>query len=455
MRRYAIILVVLIVVGGGGYFAYQQFTAESTTDVAVAQTMDEPVTNENGRVSAEGQIVPLRDAAVSFPTGGRIAEILVAEGDNVQAGDPLLRLEATDLEMNVRQADAALQQSEASLTSAQAQLETAQAGVVNAELGVAAAQAQLDLLTAAPSPEEIASAEAGVAAAAAGINQAAGNRDVALTGATESQILAAQANVAAAADTAQQARELHETLIHNEILGDAEEQARFASENAHAQLVAAQAALDELLAGPNSAEQAAANGGVSAAIAQRDSAQAQLDLLLAGPKAEQIDASEIAVAQAEAAVVEAQTHVTQAEAAVAQAEAGVLQAQASLDAAQAALDQMTLTAPFAGTVVSLDLEVGEIVASGQPVVTLANLDAWLVETTDLTELDVVEIAKEHPVTVRVDALPDAEIEGTISQIDAVSTLSQGDVVYAVTIQLEDTAELPLRWGMTVFVDVDA
>lgn len=454
MRRYIIALIAIIVVGGGGYVAYQQLTVESTTDVAAAQTVDEPVINDTGRVSAEGQIVPLRDAAVSFVTGGRVAEILVEEGATVQAGDLLLRLEATDLEINVRQAEAAYQQTEASLVSAQAQLETAQVGVANAELGVAAAQAQLALLTAAPSPEEIASAEANVASAAAGINQAAGNRDAALTGATQSQILAAQANVAAAAEQAQQARELHESLIHNEILGEAEEQARFASENAQAQLAAAQATLDELLAGPNTAEQVAANGGVSAAIAQRDASQAQLDLLLAGPKAEQIAASEIAVEQAEAAVLEAETRVAQTEAAVAQAEAGVAQALASLEAAQAALDQMTLTAPFAGTVAAMDIELGEIVSAGQPVVTLADLTTWQVETTDLTELDVVELAEGHPVTVQIDALPDAELAGTVTKIDAVSTLSQGDVVYAVTIQLEDTADLPLRWGMTVFVDVD-
>jgi len=193
---------------------------------------------------------------------------------------------------------------------------------------------------------------------------------------------------------------------------------------------------------------------VSAAIAQRDSAQAQLDLLLNGPKAEQVAASEIVVAQAEAAVSEAETRVATAEAAVAQAEAGVLQAQVALEAAQAALDQMTLTAPFAGNIAALDMEVGEIVSAGETVVTLANLDGWLVETTDLTELDVVDVAEGHPVVVRVDALPDVEIEGVVTQIDTVSTFSQGDVVYAVTIRLQETAVLPLRWGMTVFVDVD-
>jgi hypothetical protein len=79
---------------------------------------------------------------------------------------------------------------------------------------------------------------------------------------------------------------------------------------------------------------------------------------------------------------------------------------------------------------------------------------WQVETTDLTELDVVAVAVGYPVEVRVDALPDEIIMGMVSDIAVVSTLARGDVTYAATIDLENTDDLPLRWGMTVFVDVD-
>jgi HlyD family secretion protein len=115
---------------------------------------------------------------------------------------------------------------------------------------------------------------------------------------------------------------------------------------------------------------------------------------------------------------------------------------------------MTLTAPFAGTIASLNLELGEVAAPGVPVGIIADFAGWLVETTDLTELDIVAVKVGLPVDVQVDALPDEVVEGTVEDISAVSSLTRGDVTYAVTIRLEDVSNLPLRWGMTTFVDVD-
>ncbi len=179
-----------------------------------------------------------------------------------------------------------------------------------------------------------------------------------------------------------------------------------------------------------------------------------MDLLLAGVKPEQISLTAVGVEQAEAAVAMAEMAVTQAETAVTQAQAGVLQAQAAVDAALAALDKTVLAASFDGTVARLNVELGEVVAPGMPIVAIADNSDWLVETTDLTELDVVAVAVGIPVDVRIDAIPDQIARGTVEDIATMSTLTRGDVTYAVTIRLEDAAELPLRWGMTVFVDID-
>ena len=72
---------------------------------------------------------------------GRVAEVLVEEGDQVAAGDPLVHLDAGTLE---------------------AQREQAAAGVRAAEAGVAAAEANLALLEAGPSAEQLAVAEGAV-----------------------------------------------------------------------------------------------------------------------------------------------------------------------------------------------------------------------------------------------------------------------------------------------------
>jgi HlyD family secretion protein len=89
---------------------------------------------------------------------------------------------------------------------------------------------------------------------------------------------------------------------------------------------------------------------------------------------------------------------------------------------------------------------------GVPVVQLADFTAWQVETTDLTELDVVNLDIGQKVNVEVDALPGQRLEGTIAEIASMSVLKHGDVTYQVTVALENSENLPLRWGMTAFVD---
>jgi multidrug resistance efflux pump len=61
-----------------------------------------------------------------------------------------------------------------------------------------------------------------------------------------------------------------------------------------------------------------------------------------------------------------------------------------------------------------------------------------------------------PVEIDVDAIPDVTLTGTVTDIATVSELVRGDVVYEVTIRLDEAQarELPLRWGMTVFVNVE-
>jgi len=68
----------------------------------------------------------------------------------------------------------------------------------------------------------------------------------------------------------------------------------------------------------------------------------------------------------------------------------------------------------------------------------------------VTEIDVVELAEDQPVTVMLDALPDMEFQGTILSIGQTYSENQGDVVYDVTVLLEDTHPA-IRWGMTASV----
>ncbi|MCA9969295.1 MAG: HlyD family efflux transporter periplasmic adaptor subunit, partial [Anaerolineales bacterium] len=168
----------------------------------------------------------------------------------------------------------------------------------------------------------------------------------------------------------------------------------------------------------------------------------------------QVDLAEVGVAQAEVAVAQAEVAVQQAAAAVAAAEAEVAAAQVGLDTADAALAKLTLTAGLAGRVARIDVSSGELVAAGTPVITLADDSAWQVTTSDLTELDVAAIAVGETAVVTLEAIPGVSLSGTVTEVALTPGQSQGDVVYAVTVALPPAPDLPLRWGMTAFVDVD-
>lgn len=120
------------------------------------------------------------------------------------------------------------------------------------------------------------------------------------------------------------------------------------------------------------------------------------------------------------------------------------------NAAKARIASFSVLAPFDGVVADLSARMGNSINAGEPAVTVADFSHWLVNTTDLTEIDVVELAKNAPVLVTLDAIPEVELQGTISSIGQTYSENQGDIVYDVTILLTDI-DPAMRWGMTAAV----
>ena len=131
------------------------------------------------------------------------------------------------------------------------------------------------------------------------------------------------------------------------------------------------------------------------------------------------------------------------------AEARQATAQAQLAAAEAALKDMEIKTPFDGTITRLDIQANEWVTPGQPVITVSDLQNLRVETTDLSERDVPQIAIGQAVNIKIDALAQ-DMTGTVLEIAPLADTLGGDVVYKTTIQL-DTPPAGLRAGMSVEV----
>ena len=269
-------------------------------------------------------------------------------------------------------------------------------------------------------------------AAEARVKAASAERDRLTGGATDAAIAAAQAQLSSALVEQKLAQDTYDKVTQcvkvngNEVcpgLGTPEEQARLRVAAANEAVNAARSALTEATKGSGKQVQAA-QANVAAAQAQIDIAQAQLDRLKAGATSAQIAA----------------------------AEANVAQAEAGLQAAQAALNEATLIAPFDGTIAQIDTEAGQVVGPGVPIVSMADLSAWEIDTDDLSEVDVINVQPDQAVTITFDALPGVKLNGKVLSITPKAQTKRGDVTYTVKIAIENP-DPRLKWGMTGQVEI--
>jgi multidrug efflux pump subunit AcrA (membrane-fusion protein) len=134
-----------------------------------------------------------------------------------------------------------------------------------------------------------------------------------------------------------------------------------------------------------------------------------------------------------------------------QAEAEWNQKKMSLEVARASFAQSTIYAPFDATVVDVDVQFGEMAQTGNVVITLADLAHMKIETTDLSERDVPVVQIGQAANVYIEAL-DVTVTGKVSKVSPMSETVGGDVVYPVTIELDEQPE-GLLWGMSAEVEI--
>ena len=124
-------------------------------------------------------------------------------------------------------------------------------------------------------------------------------------------------------------------------------------------------------------------------------------------------------------------------------------AKAQVASAWDALSNFELKAPFNGMVADVSVDMGQQVDPQTVAVSITDPSQWIVETNDLTELEVVNLAVGQKVTMVPDALPDIKLAGTIQTISNAFTKQGGDIVYNVRILVDNPVDPRLRWGMTV------
>ncbi|MFI5356728.1 MAG: HlyD family efflux transporter periplasmic adaptor subunit [Opitutales bacterium] len=206
-------------------------------------------------------------------------------------------------------------------------------------------------------------------------------------------------------------------------LDDTELQEQLAA--ARAALAVNRAALAALEAGSRPQEIATAAAGVRSAEAERE--RARLDFqrsesLRSGNALAERDyeTAQVQLKVAEAQTVEAGENLKLVREgprieAIQQGRASVAQAAANLEFARTQLDNSRLVSPLTGVVLSHDIEPGEFVAAGTPVVTVADtLHVWV--RAYLNETDLGRLQLGQKVAVRADTFPGKRYEGTVGFI---------------------------------------
>lgn len=136
------------------------------------------------------------------------------------------------------------------------------------------------------------------------------------------------------------------------------------------------------------------------------------------------------------------------------AESKVNALQAKLDTAEAELKGLTLTAPFAGRVISLASGAGTRAGTGA-FIKIADVYHPIVEVS-VDESDLDSFVTGSPATITFDALPDQEYQGTVTLVDPVLTTYGSYRVLKGMVTLDETAartvkDLPLSLNGTVIV----
>jgi HlyD family secretion protein len=425
-------------------------------------------------VQAPAQLDASDRADVSATVGGEVEQLLVQDGDIVEAGEPLVRLASASLASQVEQAEAVVASAE--------ELGAASAGAgFDLSPVLEAFRGQLDtvfpaLLDALGSQLE--TTESALAAARAGVEET--------TRATEELDREVRAALTEAQRTLD-GLELDRADLDRELPG-----------RELPDLELPDLELPELDAGAPQRPRSGVEITEALTDAQRSAADARRQLRdteLAFRSASQqlLDAEQELESQAE------RTAAAQAAAVDAQVE----QAQLALDATRSRIDELLVVAPIGGVVElargggggapgleGLPSELGDLAGSlggagdlggllggagddtsgdvtsgpiadgvevgpGQPLLSVFDLSGFVARV-EVDEIDVVQVQEGQAVTVRVDAFPGVELEGRVDHVAlAPSRDVIGGALYPVTVVLTQVPDdLPLRVGLTASAEIE-
>lgn len=381
-------------------------------------------------LTAAGTIELISKRQVVLQVEGTVSQVAVREGQAVAAGDPLIVLDATDLQRAVSRAELDVDSANADLQklhqgSSQAEIDAAQANLK-------AAQENLARVQAGPTQAEIAAAQSRVAAAQAKYGELQAPP-------SSTELDEVKAELEKAEISRQAAQRAYDQIKWRNDKGMTQESAELYKATVEYERV--QAKFDRI-------NQGAAQSSVQDSVAAIRKAQADLDELKLKPSAADIAEAQAKVSEAEQRLAKLTAPPPAAE--VEAAEAKVKKAELDLGEAHTKLSYAQVAAPIDGTVLELSITAGERGTVGKAVATLADTSK-LKLTVKVAEVDITKIQTGQGVEIAIDAIRGRTFAGVIDSIAPINQSDKDVVNYPVTIQMTDANLDGVRPGMNAVV----
>ncbi len=414
---------------------------------------------EEGPLSASGTVEAV-EVIIAPEVGGRIEDVLVAEGDQIEAGDVLIQFDDALLRAQHEQAQAAQKQAQANYDMIEAGLspEKRQAAISAARLELVNAQQAFDDLYENLDIARAAALQA-IADARDAVRDAQRRVDNLQTASKQTDIEQAEANVILAKDNLDKAIEDYEPYENKP--EDDLERAAFLSVKAQAQADYDNVVryLNNLIGDTDEIDLAQAEADLKAAQVALADAQRQYDAMVNGPDPDALALAEARLENAQSQLAVAESGASAEELAVAQAQIDNALAAVNIIAVQ--LEKLILSAPADGTLLSRAVEPGEVVKPGAPLLTLARLDTLTI-TVYVPEDRYGEIVLGQEVQVTADSFPTDTFLATVVRIADEAEFTPRNVqtaegrrstVFAVDLSVNDPSGR-LKPGMPADVDFE-
>jgi len=457
----------LVVVGALGYWGYRRLISKPPKPerLAVVDRGDVEI-----KVVETGTIEPLKKVEIKSKVAGRLARLLVDEGDRVIAGQVLAEIDPTEINSQVEQIRAQVNGARArlaqALTAVEYQKELTAAAIRQAEEAVKSAEARLRAAEAEyrTQPDVIAS---DVRQAQAAVESALQNLDLLRNSTHPQQIVQAKAGLdeaRAAYDQAKRHLQRQRTLLQKGFTSQQAVDAAVSEEAAAAaRLAQAQKRMD-LLTQQQQTEIAEAEARVRQAEAALERAKTGERLI--ATRAEEVKAAKAALEQARAQLRSAYAGRKQdrmREDDVTQARSAVQQLENQLREVLVRQGDTRLVATMSGIVTKRYVEQGELItsgvstfSSGTPVLQIADLSRMLIKAS-INEVDVHKVRVGLPVEITTDGVRGVRFRGRVRKVSPAALGSEGPspiqrgegavIRFAVEIEIDQPSRA-LRPGMS-------